>query len=136
MRDDQRHQFTSSRKQWEKLKFPMLEMRHEPTAAESVLWHHIRNRQVGGAKFRRQHAIEGFVVDFACIDQWLIIEVDGEIHNLVDQKDRDVERQAVLEARGFRVLRFTNEEVMRSLENVLERIGEALASTDRETNNS
>jgi very-short-patch-repair endonuclease len=126
MTDDARRQYAASSKQWDKLKPGALQMRHEPTIAEDALWQRIRNRQVGGVKFRRQHAIEGFIADFACIEHRLIIEVDGEIHNQVDQEDRDVERQAILEAHGFRVLRFTNVQVLESIGTVVEGISQAI----------
>jgi very-short-patch-repair endonuclease len=126
MADDQPAQFTSSPEQWGKLKPVAREMRHQPTAAEDTLWQRIRNRRLSEAKFRRQHTVEGFVVDFICIDQKLIIEVDGEIHKQADQQDYDIERQAILEARGFRVLRFSNHEVLQSLEAVAQTIAENL----------
>jgi very-short-patch-repair endonuclease len=128
MTEEQPPQFTSSPKQWEKLKPLARHMRHTPARAEDVLWQRIRNRQIGGVKFRRQHAIEGFVVDFVCIERRLIIEVDGDIHEEPDQQAYDQQRQAVLESRGFRVLRFTNEEVLHSIEAVTEVIGEGVAT--------
>lgn len=126
MPEEHSPQFTSSADQWQKLKPLAREMRHEPTAAEAALWQHLRNRRIGGAKFRRQHSVEGFIVDFVCIGKWLIIEVDGDIHEQPDQAAYDRERQARLEARGFRVLRFTNADILRSVEAAAEAIGEAL----------
>jgi len=126
MPDDQRPQFTSSPQQWRNLQQRALDMRHEPTAAEDTLWQRIRNRQIENAKFRRQHSVEGFVVDFVCIERILVIEVDGEIHEQSDQKAHDAERQAILESRGFCVVRFTNAEVLQSLETVAETIAKAL----------
>ena len=126
MSDDSRPQFTSSPKQWDKLKPLAREMRHEPTAAEAIVWQRIRNRRIGGAKFRRQHSIDGFIVDFVCIEHRLIIEVDGAIHEQAEHKGYDAQRQTWLESRGFRVLRFTNAEVVQSIEAVAEMIGEAL----------
>ena len=128
MTEEQPPQFTSSPEQWEKLKPLARHMRHTPARAEDVLWQRIRNRRIGGVKFRRQHAIEGFVVDFVCIERRLIIEVDGDIHEEPDQQAYDQQRQAVLESRGFRVLRFTNEEVLHSIEAVTEVIGERVAT--------
>jgi very-short-patch-repair endonuclease len=120
MADNPHSQFTSSPEQWDKLKPHAREMRYKPTAPEDVLWQRLRNRQIGGLKFRRQHAVEGFIADFVCIELRLIVEVDGEVHNQAEQQAYDVERQALLEARGFRVLRFTNAEVLQSLEAVVE----------------
>jgi very-short-patch-repair endonuclease len=123
---DNRPQFDSSREQWERLKPFAKDMRHAPTPAEEKLWQHIRNRRIGGAKFRRQHSIHGFIVDFVCLEQQLIVEVDGEIHDLPDQHEYDVQRQAFLEAIGFRVLRFRNEDVLTAADAVTEVIGQAL----------
>ena len=109
---------------WEKLKPLARQMRRDPTPAEHALWQRVRNRRVGGAKFRRQYAIERFIVDFVCLEHRLIIEVDGDIHE--QQQEYDAVRQAFLEAQGFRVIRFTNAEVMRSPDGVVEIIGEAL----------
>ncbi len=124
--DEKPKQFTSSLEQWEKLKPLAREMRHQPTAAENALWQRLRKRQVQGAKFRRQHSIEGFIVDFVCIEHHLIIEVDGGIHEIPEQQIYDEQRQAFLEAHGFSVIRFTNGEVLQSIDAVVEAIGDAL----------
>jgi very-short-patch-repair endonuclease len=123
---DEHLQFTSSPEQWGNLKLRAQELRHQPTAAENALWRRIRNRQVGGAKFRRQHTVEGFIVDFVCIEQRLILEVDGEIHNTIDQQAYDREREAILEGHGFSIIRFTNDEVLHSTDSVVARIIETL----------
>ena len=122
--DDKPHQFTSSSKQWRRLKPLAREMRHKPTPTEEKLWDKLRNRRLLGAKFRRQHAIEGFIVDFVCLQYGLIIEVDGSIHE--QQADYDASRQAVLETQGFRVLRIHNKAVIKEIDAVLELIGETL----------
>lgn len=113
---------------WDRLKPLARQMRHEPTPAENALWQRIRNRRVAGAKFRRQYAIERFIVDFVCLEHRLIIEVDGSIHE--QQQEYDAVRQAFLEAQGFRVLRFTNGEVLQALDAVVEVIGEGLQTTE------
>jgi very-short-patch-repair endonuclease len=105
---------------WAKLKPIAREMRGEPTRAEQALWQRLRNRQCGGAKFRRQHTIDRFIVDFVCHEHMLIIEVDGEIHQFTQEEDHL--RQAFLETFGFRFLRFTNEQVLGDLESVVGRI--------------
>jgi very-short-patch-repair endonuclease len=128
MPDDKAKHQTVAPGHWDKLKPLAREMQHVPTPAEDQLWHAIRNRRLNGAKFRRQHAIDAFIVDFVCIEQMLIIEVDGSVHEDADQQLYDAERQARLEGLGFRVLRFTNAEVVRSLPAVLEVIGAALDS--------
>jgi very-short-patch-repair endonuclease len=115
---------------WERLKPLARQMRHDPTPAENALWQRLRNRRLAGAKFRRQYTIERFIVDFVCLEQRLIIEVDGNIHE--QQQEYDAVRQAFLEAQGFRVLRFTNGDVLQSPDAVLEVIGEALLSISSE----
>ena len=89
-----------------------------------VLWEVLRERQLGGVKFRRQHVIERFVLDFYSTAHKLAIEVDGEIHD--HQQEQDAARTAHLETRGIRVLRFRNEEVLRDLPSVLSSIRNAL----------
>jgi primosomal protein N' len=109
---------------WWKLKPLARQMRHEPTHAEDYLWQHIRNRQLADVKFRRQHGIERFIVDFFAPDFNLVIEVDGEIHQYTPEED--AVRQAFLESQGLHVLRFSNEQVLGDVEGVLEQIRLAL----------
>jgi len=109
---------------WAKLKPLARQMRHDPTPAEAALWGRLRNRAVIDAKFRRQHSIERFIVDFVCLAHRLIIEVDGDIHDY--QQDADAIRQAFLEAQGFRVVRFRNEQVLTAIDGVLAVIAHAL----------
>jgi predicted helicase/very-short-patch-repair endonuclease len=101
---------------WEKLKPYAREMRKNPTPAEDALWQHLRLNQLG-VKFRRQHAIGPFIVDFYAREARLIIEVDGPIHE--KQKEYDEMRQAYLESLGYRVVRFTNEQVLQNIDAVL-----------------
>jgi very-short-patch-repair endonuclease len=108
---------------WEKLKQVARQMRQEPTQAERRLWQQLKRKQLG-AKFRRQHAIERFIVDFYCAEARLVIEVDGMVHDYTGE--HDMIRQEYLESLGLRVLRFTNEDVMKRLEGVLHMIREAL----------
>ncbi|MBZ0317730.1 MAG: endonuclease domain-containing protein [Anaerolineae bacterium] len=114
--------FDTSPELWEELKPLARQMRHEPTLAESKLWQELRNRRCCNAKFRRQHAIERFIVDFCCLEAMVIIEVDGPIHEYTPEQDAT--RQAYLEALGFVVLRFMNDEVLSEMRGVLERIAE------------
>jgi very-short-patch-repair endonuclease len=109
---------------YEKIKPLARQMRSDPTPAENYLWQRLRREQVMGYKFRRQHPIERFIVDFYCPQAWLVIEVDGDIHEM--QQEADALRQAYLESLGLRVLRFRNEEVLRHIDAVIERIGEVL----------
>jgi very-short-patch-repair endonuclease len=102
-------------------------MRREMTAPERRLWHALRARRLDGAKFRRQVVIDRYIADFACrIPSMLVVEVDGATHS--DRRRYDARRTAFLEGRGYRVLRFTNDEVMSNLEGVLTVIAEALTS--------
>ncbi|MCI1189096.1 endonuclease domain-containing protein [Hymenobacter sp. DH14] len=102
-------------------------MRHQPTAAEDDLWQALRGGQVG-AKFRRQHPIDRYIVDFVCIDAKLVVEIDGGSHLDADQRDYDAGRTALLAEMGFRVLRFANARVLGELEAVLVGIQAALHS--------
>jgi len=102
-----------------------LEMRENPTEAERILWEELRAGKLG-VKFRRQHIIDRFVVDFYCIKNGLVIELDGDIHKF--QKEKDFERQKALEGLGCKILRFTNEEVEGDVDKVLEKIAEIIGS--------
>ena len=99
-------------------------LRQTSTDAERWLWHHLRNRQFGGHKFRRQHKIGSYVANFACLERLLVIEVDGGQH--ADPNSNDPERTAWLESEGYRVVRFWNNEVLTNIEGVLARIEETL----------
>lgn len=86
----------------------------------------LRNRQLEGVKFRRQQPIGPYIVDFASFEKKLVIEIDGGQHSEEKVKKRDTERTAWLKERGYRILRFWNNEVLTNLEGVLKRIREAL----------
>ncbi len=105
---------------WEKLKPLARQMRKEPTPAEAKLWQCLRGKKVLGFKFRRQHAIERFIVDFYCRKAKLIVEVDGPIHQYTVKED--AARQEFLVSKGLAILRFRNEEVLGDCDDVLERI--------------
>jgi very-short-patch-repair endonuclease len=94
-------------------------MRHTPTPAENTLWQRLRNRQVAGLKFRRQHSIDRFIVDFYCAEACLVIEIDGPAHA---EPNADADRQHTLESLGLRVLRFSNDDVLSDPDAVLARI--------------
>ncbi|MGE0825390.1 MAG: endonuclease domain-containing protein [Candidatus Binatia bacterium] len=100
------------------------ELRKNPTEAERQLWQHLRLRQFEGYKFRRQQPLGPYVVDFVCLEQKLIIEVDGGQHST--QVPYDQKRSIWLETHGFRVLRFWNNEVLKEVEMVKEAIWKAL----------
>ena len=98
------------------------ELRNNPTKAESKLWQSLRKRQLEGRKFRRQHSIDNYIVDFYCPEEKLIIEVDGEIHNNFINSEYDNKRTEALNKYGYQVVRFTNDDVMFKLDQVLEAI--------------
>jgi|SRR5450432_1416876 len=112
---------------WEKLKPLAQQMRTEPTAAEKHLWQYLRKGRRANFKFRRQHTLERFIVDFYCAGAQLVVEVDGEMHQYAQAEDRI--RQEFLENLGLRVIRFNNNEVLDNTENVLERIDSAVSFT-------
>ncbi len=97
------------------------QLRRSMTPAERELWQELRANRMRGLQFRRQQVIAGYIADFYCDAVGMIIEVDGLIHEA--QQDWDVERQQAIEQLGITVLRFTNDEVLGNLANVLERIG-------------
>ncbi|MCL1463759.1 endonuclease domain-containing protein [Argonema galeatum] len=105
---------------WDKLKPLARQMRREPTPAEQKLWEKLRNKQFLGYKFRRQHTIDRFIVDFYCGQAHLVVEVDGSVHDYTQEEDAI--RQEFLESLELRVIRFTNSEVLNSVEIVLEQI--------------
>ena len=92
-----------------------------PTEAESLLWNYLRASQLG-VRYRQQHIIGEHIADFACVTNKLIIEIDGLYHSLPEQKISDEERTEWLESKGWKVIRFTNEEIFSNLDKVLERI--------------
>jgi very-short-patch-repair endonuclease len=100
-------------------------LRREMTNAERKLWSVLRNRQLDGAKFRRQQPIGPFIADFVCQEARLIVEADGGQHA---QNDADVRRTAFLASKGYRVLRFWNNDILQNLEGVAESILAALAT--------
>ena len=103
------------------------ELRKDMTPAEKILWEHLRAKRFNGLKFRRQQIIAGFIVDFYCHSLGLIIEVDGKIHD--KQKEKDLEREAILKAQGFQIVRFTNQQVIEDIEAVLKAIAVLMSAT-------
>ena len=95
------------------------------TEAEKLLWQVLKNRKLNGLKFRRQHPIHWYIADFYCHEKRLIIEVDGEVHKQRAVKEYDENRSAELDRLGISVIRFTNEQVLRSLPEVLTKIESA-----------
>ncbi len=98
------------------------------TTAEKLLWEELRNRSLSRYKFRRQHPVREFIVDFYCHEKQLVIEVDGEIHQKADISERDINRTAELERMGIMVIRFSNDEVINNLNAVKSKILKTLNS--------
>jgi 5-methyltetrahydrofolate--homocysteine methyltransferase len=111
--------YTTDWKTWSKNSPRANEMRKNPTPAEEKLWETLRNRKLE-SKFRRQHPIGQFIADFVCIEEKLIIEVDGEIHD--HQKEYDDGRTYMLEDIGYKVIRFSNNIVLKAIDEVIEKI--------------
>jgi very-short-patch-repair endonuclease len=111
-------------------RYPLLQkgrarkLRENQTDVESKLWSCLRDRQITGVKFRRQHPIGPFIADFCCVESGLVVELDGGHH--AEQSSADQQRTRVIEDCGFRVLQFWDNEVIENLEGVLERISEAI----------
>ena len=99
--------------------------RKEMTRSETTLWNALR-KLACGFRLRRQHPIGDFIADFICLERRLVIEVDGGYHSTPEQQNDDVIRTEFLEHRGFTVIRFTNDEVDRNLQTVLQKIKEQL----------
>ncbi|MBL0924292.1 MAG: DUF559 domain-containing protein [Sphingomonadaceae bacterium] len=95
-------------------------LRRDRTEAESRLWRYLRNRQMEGAKFRFQAPVEPYVADFLCVEAKLIIELDGGQHGV--QVEKDAARTKALEAAGYTVIRFWNNDVLANTEGVLEMV--------------
>jgi len=110
-----------------RLKEYSIEHRKDPTMAESILWDKLRSKKEA-YKFRRQHIIGQFIADFVCLKKGLIIEVDGNYHQLPEMKISDEERTKALKGFGFEVLRVTNDEITFQLEGVLKKINGRLSS--------
>ncbi|MES9846224.1 MAG: endonuclease domain-containing protein [Candidatus Sedimenticola sp. 6PFRAG5] len=100
------------------------ELRRNQTDAEQLLWRSLKSRQLNGYKFRRQFPVHPYIVDFACLSENLIVELDGGQHT--EQLDYDEKRTAFLESKGYRVIRFWNNEVLNQLPDVVEEIARQL----------
>ena len=117
---DEERQWRTSTDLWAALKTEARRMRAQPTEAERALWEALRGRRLCGLRFRRQHTLDRFIVDFCCADASLVVEVDGPIH--VFQRGGDEERDALIASLGLHVLRFTSEQVLGDLQAVLQDI--------------
>ncbi|MBQ9284964.1 MAG: endonuclease domain-containing protein [Bacteroidaceae bacterium] len=99
--------------------------RKHPTQAESILWEYLKEKQLG-VTFRRQQVVGKYIADFVCLSRGIVIEVDGGYHQLPEQQTSDAERTEWLESQGLNVLRFTNDQVIGDMENVINQIKESL----------
>jgi len=102
------------------------ELRKDQTEAERLLWNSLRAARLGGFKFRRQHPVGRYFVDFICLDRELVVEVDGDHH--AEQATYDDERERWLEGQNLRILRFSNREVLTQLPDVEPAIWQALST--------
>ena len=96
--------------------------RQQPTQAEEVFWNMVQSKSLQGFKFRRQHIIGNYIADFVCLKKNLIVEIDGLIHQLPDHKASDAERTALLNLKGFSVIRYSNDEVLFETDKVLQSV--------------
>ena len=103
-------------------------LRSNMTGPEAQLWSRLRARQLQGLKFRRQHGIGPYIVDFYCPEQSLVIEVDGDSHADTDQVVKDRQREQYLQSLGLRVIRYINDDILKNLDGVMEDLAERLSS--------
>ncbi|MDP2540648.1 ATP-dependent DNA helicase RecG [Tenacibaculum discolor] len=126
--EEVRKKYMTARPSTYKLLKELQEQRKKQTTpAERVLWESLKTKQLS-YKFRRQHIIDEFIVDFVCLEKKLIVEVDGKYHETPEQEEADNLRTEILTDFGYKVIRFTNEEVIGNIDNVLENIKETLKS--------
>jgi very-short-patch-repair endonuclease len=104
------------------------QLRQDPTPAEQQLWQALKNRQLKGWKFRSQHPIQSFIVDFYCPEHRFIIELDGGVHD--QQVEYDAARTEKLNQLGYRVIRFQNQDVLSDLMHVLQEIVNAIEAIE------
>jgi len=97
-------------------------LRENMTQAEKRLWSYLKNKQLKGYKFRRQHPLHLFIVDFYFHELGLVIEVDGDYHSEKEQMDKDEKRTELINFQGIKVIRFTNKEVMENINEVINQI--------------
>lgn len=108
------------------------ELRTCLTPAERKLWEAVQNKQLDGYKFRRQHPIYRYIADFYCHELRFVIELDGEVHNDKEQREHDINRDAIIKEYAIRILRFKNEEILHELPKVLECIRSYMTSIKSE----
>ncbi len=92
------------------------------TVAETILWTRLSNKKLNGYKFRRQHPVYHYIADFYCHELKLVIELDGKIHNPIENKDYDNGREVMLKELGLYILRYKNEEILENIEMVIDKL--------------
>ena len=115
----ERHMFYGASK---KIFLRAIELRNNMTKAEETLWEELKKREIFRARWKRQHPIDIFVVDFYCHKYKMVIEVDGDIHLDEEVREHDDGREYDIEKLGVKILRFTNNEILGNIESVKERI--------------
>ncbi|MBC5838541.1 vitamin B12 dependent-methionine synthase activation domain-containing protein [Flavobacterium muglaense] len=125
---DSKHWETANRANYSLLKEHAKKMRNQPTDAEKRLWQELSGKQLENYKFRRQHIIGDYIADFVCLKENVIVEVDGLIHQLPENQSSDAQRTAWLNAEGYQVIRFSNDEVLFDMDKVLSKINSALTA--------
>jgi very-short-patch-repair endonuclease len=105
------------------------DLRAKQTTAEALLWQLLRNRQLLGFKFRRQHQFGDYIADFSCHECHLVVECDGSVHDENERWHHDQKRDAYMVANGLRVLRFTSQQILNNTDNVLQTISKYLTSS-------
>jgi very-short-patch-repair endonuclease len=102
------------------------DLRRNMTKVEKLLWEQLRQRKIDGYRFRRQHPLNEFIVDFFCYEAMLVIELDGDVHDSDFQAERDLERTKILNQLGLTILRFSNKEVHQNITQVISTIREKI----------
>ncbi len=108
-----------------------VELRKNQTIAEQIIWSKIRNKKLGGFRFTRQYSIGRYIADFYCSKANKIVEIDGKVHEERDRKEYDKIREEVIKTHGIKIIRFTNDEIVSNLEEVLRRLLEILNSSSQ-----
>jgi very-short-patch-repair endonuclease len=98
------------------------------TQPETILWSRLKSKNIYGYKFRRQQPIFDYIIDFYCHELKLIVEVDGEIHALIENADSDKKRENMLRTNGYHILRFTNFDIHNDIETVIDKIKEYITT--------
>ena len=103
-------------------------LRKDETYVEKIMWMHFRNRQILGYKFRRQYSVDHFVIDFYCPELKLAVEINGDVHEIPEQKEYDTTRQKYLEAFGIKFVRIKNEEFLGNPNKAFSKIEKSITS--------